>query len=420
MKTLKAQTKGWALAGAAALASLAAAPAARADEIVKWNEVAATAAITTAGRTPPAATLDIAYVHIAMYDAVSNIDRRYRPFAVRVFAPPDASLDAAAATAAHRVLITLFPTQFAFLGTQYAASLAAIPDGTSKDRGIAVGDEVAIRFLEQRTRNGREAAVPYRVVSGPGEYQLTPPAFGPPQVPWMAALSPLAIGVNWRFRAEPPPSLGSARWAQDYDEVKRLGSATSTERTAEQTAIGLFYTEHTGFQYARIFRDLANAQGLGLSDNARLLARIYVASADALTACWDSKYAHNFWRPVTAIRAGDTDGNPATVADPAWTPLAATPGHPEYPSAHSCFTAAWADTVKDFFEGADVPVTLTSTVPNSGGSRSFPNTDAVVAELVDARILGGMHYRFSCEAGTRMGRQVARLVDRNFFKRRHN
>jgi hypothetical protein len=236
----------------------------------------------------------------------------------------------------------------------------------------------------------------------------------------MAELEPLAIGRASRFRAAPPARLRSTRWAQDYDEVKRLGSATGSERTPEQTAIGLFYTEHTGFQYARIFRDFATAQGLSLADNARLLAQIYVASADALTACWDSKFTYEFWRPVTAIRAGDTDGNPATVGDPAWTPLAPTPGHPEYPSAHSCFTAAWADTVKSFFDNAEIPITLTSTVAGSGGTRVLPDTEAVVAELVSARVYGGMHYRFSCEAGTQIGRKVAAFVNSRHFQPRED
>jgi hypothetical protein len=273
-----------------------------------------------------------------------------------------------------------------------------------------------VRFLRQRSRNGRDAAVPYVFGSGPGVYQATPPSFAPPQVPWMAAMQPLALPVNWRYRAPRPPSLGSARWARDYDEVKRLGSATSTERTPEQTAIGLFYTEHTGFQYARNFRDLAASRALPLADNARLFAQIYVASADALIACWDSKFAHEFWRPVTAIRAGDTDGNPATAPDAAWTPLATTPGHPEYPSAHSCFTSAWTESVEHFFGTEDIPITLTSTVPGSGNTRSFSSTEAVVAELVEARIFGGMHYRFSCEEGTRIGKRVADFVDRHFFR----
>ena len=218
------------MAGVAVALGLLPGRTAPADEVTKWNEVGAIAAVTNAGRPPAAATLDLAYVHIAMYDAVSAIDGRYRPFAVRVHAPSQASLEAAAAAAAHRVLVTFFPAQFVSLDGQYAASLTGIPDGDSKEQGIAVGEEVAVRLLEQRARNGRDAAIPYLVGSGPGVYQLTPPAFAPPQVPWAAAMTPLAIGVNWRFRAEPPPPLRGDRWARDYQEVKRLGTATGSDR----------------------------------------------------------------------------------------------------------------------------------------------------------------------------------------------
>jgi hypothetical protein len=236
----------------------------------------------------------------------------------------------------------------------------------------------------------------------------------PAAVPWLAQLRPFAIRSVAQFRPDGPPALDSPKWAKDYNEVKSIGAIDSTTRTPEQTEIGRFYSEHTGAQFARVFRDFADAHGMSLADNARLFAMIYVASADALIVGWDAKYQYARWRPVTAIPAGDTDGNAATDADPAWAPLLTTPNHPEYVSAHGCFTAAYAETLRQFFGTKHVSVTLTSTV--TGTSRTFDNTDDLAREIVEARIYAGIHFRTSCVHGAVVGKKVAHWVSKHFFQ----
>jgi hypothetical protein len=386
-----------------------------ADKVTDWNEIGAIAAVTNAAKSPPAATIDLAYMHIAIYDAVNAIDGRYRPFAITsTNVPQGASEEAATVAAAYNTLLNLLPTQQAYLDAAYAASLATIPDGQSKDDGIALGQDVAVRFIAQRACDGRNANVPYTPGTDPGDWQPTPPAFAPALNPWISQMQPFAILRASQFRAPAPPALTSNQYAKDFNEVKSIGSVNSTTRTDEQTEIGKFYSEHTGFQYARAFRDFAIAQNLGLADNARLFAMIYVASADALIACWDSKFHYSFWRPVTSIPAADLDGNPNTTADPSWLPLIVTPPHPEYPSAHGSFTAAYAEILRYFFNTKNVTITLTSTV--TGTSRTFHNTNDLVKEIIEARIYGGIHYRNSCVQGKIIGKKVADWVTKYFFQ----
>ncbi len=388
---------------------------ARADKVTDWNAIGIAAAVTNAGKPPAASVIDLTYMHAAIYDAVNAIDGRFNVYAVKPSSvPSDASTEAAAVAAAYNVLKSLLPTQQAFLDTQYAASLATIPDAPAKTHGIAVGEEVAALFLALRAGDGRNANTTYTPGIGPGAWQPTPPAFAAAQTPWIAEMRPFAILTPDQFRAEGPPALSSAAWAADFNETKSLGAVNSTARTVEQTEIGRFYTEHTGAQYARIFRDFAIAKGMSLPDNARLFAMLYVTAADALIAGWDSKYHFGFWRPVTAIRAGDTDGNPATEADPTWTPLATTPSHPEYPAAHGFFTAACAETLRRFFDTKHVTITLTSTV--TGTSRTFNKTDQLIDEIIEARIYGGMHYRTSCVHGVVIGKKVAKWVAKHYFQ----
>ncbi len=388
---------------------------ARADEVTDWNAIAITAAVTNAGKGPPASVIDLAYMHAAIYDAVNAIDGRYSVYAVKPSTvPPDASKAAAAVAAAYHILKSLFPTQQMFLDARYTASLATIPDGLAKDHGVTVGEEVAALFLALRAGDGRNANITYTPGSGPGAWQPTPPAFAAALTPWVAQMRPFAIDSPSQYRAEGPPPLDSAQWAADFNETKSLGAANSTTRTAEQTEIGRFYSEHTGAQYARIFREFAAEQGMSLADNARLFAMLYVSLADALIAVWDSKYHFGFWRPVTAIRAADTDGNPATDLDPTWAPLAPTPNHPEYPAAHGAFTGAYAEALRRFFDSKHVNITLTSTV--TGTSRTFDKTGQLTKEIIEARIYGGMHYRTSGEHGVKIGEKVAKWVAKHYFK----
>jgi PAP2 superfamily protein len=389
--------------------------AASGDAVTFWNETAITSSAVHLGRAPAVSPIDLAYVHLAIYDVVVALRTGHQPFAVHVAsAPADASLEAAIAAAAHRVLLTMFPSDQAYLDGRYATALSAVPDGAAKDDGVAVGEQVADGLITARAGDGWNAMVPYLPGSGPGVWQPTPPAFAAPVAPWVAVMRPFTFDSPSRFRAEPPPALDSAQWAEDYNEVQRVGSATSATRTAEQTDIGRFYGEHAGIQYARIFRDFADAQGLSVEDDARLFAMLYVTSADAMIGCWDSKYHYSFWRPVTAIRAGDTDGNALTSPDPSWTPLLPTPAHPEYPSAHGCYTASIAEALATFFGTKKVTITLTSTlVPTP---RTFDSTDELIREIIDARIYAGIHYRTSVVHGAVLGRQVAHWVAKRYFQ----
>jgi len=393
--------------------AMAARPATAADAVTFWNETGITTASIHAGRPAAAVPADLAYVHGAIYDVVVALRGGYQPFLVRVTdAPPGASLDAAIASAAHRVLLTLFPFDQAYLDGRYAAALASIPDGQAGRDGIAVGEQVAARFMGARVGDGWNAAVVFVPGTGPGAWQLTAPV--PPIAPWLAVMRPFTMTSPSQFRAEPPPALDSDEWAENYQEVQLLGSATSAVRSAAQTETALFYGENPGVQYGRIFRDFAEKMGLSVEDDARLFAQLYVTAADSGIACFDSKYHYAFWRPITAIRAGDTDGNAQTIPDPAWTPLLATPNHPEYPSAHGCFTGSIAEALASFFGTKKVTITLTSTLTNS--SRRFSSTDDLIREIIDARVWAGIHYRTSAVRGAVMGRKVARWVSGHYFR----
>ncbi len=389
----------------------------RADAVTDWSAIAQTTIVTNALRPPSGSIVDAAYVFAAMYDAVNAIDGRYTPFAVDVDASPHASQDAAAVAAAHHVLKTFYPTQQAYLDASYASSIAVIPAGRARDKGIAVGVEAATAFLALRANDGRDAIVPYVFGSGPGVYQLTPGAPPPPAspaTPWVAVMKPFALERASQFRAYGPPDLTSARWARDYKEVKAYGVLSGSSRTDEQTEIGLFYAEHPGAQLMRNFRNFAAAQRMSLADRARLLAILHISAADALITCFDSKYFYNFWRPVTAIVAGDTDDNDATEADGGWIALAPTPNHPEYPAAHGAVSTAYAESLRHFFGTKRMTITLDSTVTQT--SRTFHNTDAISEEIILARIYGGMHYRTSGAHGAQMGEKVANWVAKHYFK----
>jgi len=403
---------GWGLT--ALLLGLAAIGPAKADVITDWNATGQAAIQATPGTQY---AIILALMHAAMYDAVNAIDGRYEVYAVTpTVNPRGASKEAAAATAAYRVLVNELPGQQAALLAAYNASLAAIPNAPPKTKGIALGDNVAALWLAQREGDGRNANVPYTFGSGPGVYQATPPAFASPVTPWLAKMRPFTIASPSQFRAYGPPDVTSLRFAQDFKTVKALGAANSKERTAKETEIALFHTEPPPAFWSRNTRDLAIAKKLNLTDNARFFAMVFVTAADASIACWDSKYYYNFWRPVTAIHAPDDfDGNPATKSDATWAPLVNTPPHPEYPAAHGCAAAAFAESVEQFFGTKYLKFTVKSTAAGTV-PHVFYSTDQFVEEVKDARVLGGIHYPTSVEHGAVLGRNVARAVLRSEFK----
>ena len=394
------------------LCTAAAAVSARADVVTDWN---ATAEAVFVAKNAQSLSY-FAMVHIAIYDAVNAVDGRYTVFAVKPTTPArGASREAAAAAAAYRTLLGLYPDQAAVLDPAYTASLAKIPNGVAKARGIRIGEEVAAAWLEMRADDGREANVPYEFGDGPGVYQRTPPAFPNPAMPWLAVVKPLALTSPAQFRAYGPPDLTSRRYAQDFEMTKRLGAANSAERTTDETETARFYTENPLTFFGRNVRELTAARRLPIIESARLMAMTFVSIADSMTACWDSKYHFNFWRPVTAIPAADIDDNPATEADPSWMPLANTPPHPEYPAGHGCLSTALAESLRFYFRTSRVRVTLTSTVPGTV-PHVFRDTRDMIEEVKMARVFGGMHFLTSVEHGTLIGQDVARWVARHHFK----
>jgi hypothetical protein len=392
------------------------------NAIVGWHAVMETS-VASSGRKNAVALPYYAYVDVAMYDAVTAIDRRFQPFAVRVYAPHGASEDAAAASAAHDVLTHYLPAQAATFDAALASSLGSIPDGQSKTDGIQVGQAVAAQWLAIRAGDGLEAPLTYTPGHGPGIWEPVPtyPA-PPPNTPpapvgvWMTQFRPFALASANQFLADipPPPALTSTAWAINFNLTKTFGAQTSTVRTAAQTEIGRFWTDDAAAQYSRAFRGLVASQGLSTAAAARLAAMYTVAGSDAITACMNAKYHFAFWRPYTAIHDADTDNNPNTVADPNWVPLVVTPGHPEYPSNHGCATEAIMDAMTAFFETDEIPFSVMSAV--TGTTHSFNSFEDVVTEVDNARVYGGIHYRYSCKQGNRLGRMVTDYMLRHHFK----
>jgi len=396
------------------------ATSAYADVVLDWNAYAARAIVNVGGQVPPRALIRLAMVHLAVYDAVNAIEgARFEGYASVPLVDRPASPDAAAATAAYEVLVALFPAQSADLDAKYAASLAALPDDIAKAHGIAVGRRAATAILVARAQDGRDATVTYVPGAGPGVYVPTPPAFLAAQAPETPFVQPFFLKEASQFRPENPLSLSSDDWARDYNEVRALGAAVGSTRTPEQTDIARFWSDNPPLQWNRAWRALSVAKGLGLADNARYFAMLTSASADALIACWDAKYAYNFWRPVTAIRAGDSDGNPNTAPDATWIGLLITPNHPEYPAAHGCFSGASTETLKYFFGTDEIAFSIDSTVAGVVTPiRTYARLSDALAEVLDARIYGGMHYRHSTRIGANVGKQVSRFTTRHFFRPR--
>lgn len=386
------------------------------NAVVQWNQIASTTIVTNAKEASGASGVWFAYVHLAVFDAVNAIDHRFQPYVFTTNAPADASKDAAAGAAAHYILVHYFPAQefgTAGLDAQFAASLATISDTPANiAAGIAVGEAAAQALIAARASDGLLVNFPYTPPVGPGFWQRTPPAFSAPLTPWLGQMAPFTMTAPGQFFPdEGPDALDSQQWIDDYNQVMTLGALNSTVRTPEQTEIGLFWTEHTGQQYARAFRKLATEKGLSTSDTARLMAMLWAGYADAGIGCWNAKFFFSFWRPVTAIRAGG--GNPALIVDPNWLPLASTPAHPEYPSAHGCVTGAVSTVLKNFFGSPNLHFSVDSLVTHT--THNFTSTTDLMHEVEDARIYAGFHYHHSVIQGKVLGQKVGQQLTQRFF-----
>jgi hypothetical protein len=369
--------------------------------------------VITAGRSPASSEYLLALVHAAMYDAVVAIEGEYRPFLVRVEVDHPASADAAAAAAAYYVLRQRVPAAESSLTAEYVAYISALPESAAKQNGLAAGRNVAMRWLALRANDRFDLDVTYQQPPpGPGIWE--PTATTPPVDVKIAQVRPYVMGSADRFRPRGPRRLGSRAYARAFNEVYDLGRIDSVVRSHEQLDVARFWAEHAAVQWNRNLRQLAAAAQLDLAGTARMLAMVHVASADAVVGCFDAKYSFLLWRPVHAIQRGDTDDNPFTIPDGTWNGLLNV-NHPEYPSAHSCWTQAVTDTLQHFFGTDKAHFELDSAV--TGKTRHYVRFSEVGDEVQDARVWGGIHFRFSTEDGARIGREVARLVARHHFRR---
>ena len=386
-----------------------------ADAVIAWNANAQAAIIATAGQGPTVAYLHLAMVQGAVYDAVNAIEGGYQPYlGAPAVADPGDSSPAAVATAAYRVLVTLFPTQQVTLDGQLAASLALIPDGPAKTGGIEVGEATAAAMLAARTNDGRFTQFTVVEGFGPGQWRRTPPLFVFEPAPWVGNVRPFLVPSAAGLRSEGPKALTSVTYTRDFKEVKAVGSLTSTLRTADQTDAALFWQANGAGLFNAIFRQLADTQDLDIAEAARMFAMANLAGADGAIGCWNDKYYWNFWRPVTAIREAGTDGNAQTVPDPNWTPLFATPPFPEHPSGHSCISSAVVATLQEFFGTDKMSFSTFSTF--SGTTRGFDRFSTAIKEIIDARVWAGIHFRTADTQGAALGRKVAEFLDENYFQ----
>jgi hypothetical protein len=348
----------------------------------------------------------MAMVQAAVYEAVNAIAKRYPPERVRLDAAPGSSIEAAVAQANRAMLSKLVPTQQAAIDNAYRAALATIPAGRAKTAGLAVGEKAAAAILAMRADDGATAPENYRPRTSAGVYVPTAiPAFPqwPQRKPWVMASAD-------QFRPGPPPSLTSERWARDYNEIKAIGAKNSPRRSAEQTDIARFWEATGPAIYFPVVRSVASAPGRELTRNARLLATAGVAMDDALIAVMDAKYHYQFWRPITAIRNGDNDGNDATERESSWTPLIDTPMHPEYPCAHCIISGSVGAVLRAEIGASPVPTLTTTSVTANGAARNWTKIEDFVQEVGNARIYDGVHYRISTEVGTDMGRKIGELA----------
>jgi PAP2 superfamily len=392
--------------------------------VIDWNQILLSI-VNTPGAQPAniQPTRNFAIVHAAIYDAVNAIDRTHQPYLVDVRAPRDASETAAADAAAHTALVGLYPAEQGMLDADYAAELGKVADGPAKDHGVKLGEQVATDLLAIRANDGSSlTAPPFVPGTGPGDFNpaLTqPPNFPAPVFTGWGQVTPFVLESASQFRPAPPPALTSDAYAAAINEVQSLGSATSTTRTEEQTEIGKFWNPPIQNFWNQIAEEVATAHHSDLATTARLFAALNLSFADSAIAFYDAKYTYHLWRPVTAIHLAGTDGNPSTVADPSWVPLAGnTPADPSYPGAHSTISAAGADVLASFF-GDQQSFSVTSpALP--GVTRSFDSFGAAANEAGLSRIYAGVHTRLDHVAGLTLGHDVASFVLHNALLPAHD
>jgi hypothetical protein len=424
MKAHRGTKLGLLLSIAVALSALSvplAAPSAAADvpdQVLAWNQHAYDELIVflpPPNNSPAVAGLHMAMVHGAIYDAVNAIAGGYQPYlGAPAMADPSDSEDSAAAAAGYGVLLTLVPAERADeLKAYYDASISAILAAgvppASVDGGVAVGEAAARRMIEARTGDGRYGDPTWPVGYDPGEWRPLADGLAGSNFYWIGKVKPFLVPNAVMFATDGPLDLSSSAYATEFDQVKSLGAANSTTRTADQTAQALFWADHAVAMWDRIFRQLSQDQHLSTAENARFFAMMFLTSADAIIACQQDKARWLFWRPQTAIREAATDGNPATVADPTWTSLLGNPPYPDHPSGHNCASSAIVHTLRDFFGTDRMSFSATRAVSPIGPiTRSYSRFSQALDEIRLARVYGGIHFMTADAAGASLGRKVAK------------
>ena len=389
--------------------------AASANVITDWDEKAMAAVAPLApltGTTPYMAQRFMAMAHAAMFDAVNSIDRRYKPYLVQLPADPGTSKEAAAAAAAAAVLATIDAKTADDMKGALATYLASIPDGKAKADGVKLGEAVAAKVLEARANDGSNAPDAYRPRTSPGVYVPTAITINS----MWPDMKPFALASGSQFRPKPPIALESEEWAKDYNELKDYGGLNSSKRTAQQTETARFWLTGSPAAYHPFVRQLVTAKQMNVVDSARFMAFVALGLNDAFIAVLDAKYHYNFWRPITAIRNGDIDGNPATEREATWQPIAPTPMHPEYPCAHCILSGTVVGIVKTALGTTDIPEIATTSPTAPGVTHRWTSVTAFAEEAANARIWAGFHYRFSTRVGTDMGQQIGEYVVRNVMQ----
>ena len=404
-----------------------------ANEVLAANERVLVVA-AAGGQNALVQTRTLAMVHAAIHDALNTIEPRFERYAFEGDAVPDAVPEAAVAAAMHDVLVAVIPlfgtpaqraSALAIAEQDYDDALASIPDGAGKAAGVDVGQDAAAAIVARRSDDGLPFInPPYTPIAEPGFWRPTPnptppsPAgvsFLPAILPGWGDLTPFALMTGAQFRPDPPPALETQQFADEYDEVKTLGEQFAAARTSEQSEIARFWYENSQLGWNRIARTIAASRAIDLWEQARLLALVNFGLADGFIAGWNARYVYNRWRPVTAIRMGDADGNPSTIADPNWNTYLNTPAIPDYPSTHSVLGAAAAEVIERFFDDDAIAFATTSGAPFGGITRSFPSAAAAAEENADSRVYAGIHFRSATVEGLRLGRKIAKFTVQHYL-----
>jgi hypothetical protein len=402
----------------AATGEAAASPDVDPAVIADWNTTAVDTIVLDAGKANAEAFLWYGFTQAAVYNAVVGITRRYELYDWNVRGPRSASPEAAAAAAAHRLLLHYFPASQGRLDAALAASLANVADGPAEQKGVAYGERAADRIIELRTNDGRNGSLTFDTPLAPGVWRPTPPTFTPFFEPWLSQVRPMMLRSPTQLRPPPQPALTSETYTADFNEVKELGAKASASRTATQTETAWFMANTGVVAFQAALRDVATRHGLDISDSARLFAAVDMGFADSVIAIWDAKFHYGFWRPITAIQLADQDGNAATVQDATWEPLLTTPPYPDYPSGLCSIVGILSRVLSRMLGGGRVDLNITSIAaapPAASVTRHYELASDLNRDVIDARVWGGIHFRTADVVSSGIGTRIADWALDHYF-----